>query len=52
MLFRSEETRDHSDLATRVDDAFQAKLREIGTWMSISDVSYSNKRNKVLGIKI
>jgi len=47
-----EETRDHSELATKVDDAFQAKLREVGKWMSISDVAYSNKRNKVLGIKI
>jgi len=47
-----EETRDHSELAAKVDDAFQQKLREIGTWASISDISYSQKRNKVLGISI
>ena len=47
-----EETRDHSALATKIDDEFQAALREIGAWLSIADVSYSNKRNKVLGISI
>lgn len=46
------ETRDHSPLAAKIDDEFQASLREIGAWMSIADISYSNKRNKVLGISI
>lgn len=47
-----EETRDHSALAAKIDDEFQAALRSIGTWMSIADVAYSEKRNRVLGIEI
>jgi len=47
-----EETRDHSPLAAKIDDAFQEALRSIGGWMSISDVAYSIKRNKVLGIEV
>ncbi len=47
-----EETRDHSELATRIDDAYQANLRSIGAWTSISDIAYSIKRNRVLGIKV
>ena len=46
------ETRDHSPLAEKIDDEFQAALREIGGWMSIADIEYSNKRNRVLDIKI
>lgn len=45
-----EETRNHSDLATKVDDAFQQKLREIGGYLAIANVAYSNKRNTVLGL--
>ena len=41
-----EETRDHSPLAAKIDDEFQAALRSIGTWMSIADVAYSQKRNQ------
>ncbi len=47
-----EETRDHSKLAEKINDAYQESLRSIGAWMSISDVAYSIKRNRVLGIKV
>ena len=46
-----EETRDHSALAAEINDNFQAALREIGGWMALADISYSNKRNAVLGIE-
>jgi len=45
-----EETRDHSALATKIDDQFQAALRNIGKWFAISEVAYQQKRNRVLGI--
>lgn len=45
-----EETRDHSELAARVNDEFQANLIELGTYMSIAEIAYSNQRNRVLGI--
>lgn len=47
-----EETRDHSPLAAKIDDSFQAALREIGAWFAISEVAYQQKRNKVLEIGI
>ena len=45
-----EETRDHSALATKIDDAFQSKLREIAGWRAQAEVEFSNQRNRVLGI--
>ncbi|MEM7294240.1 MAG: TRAP transporter substrate-binding protein [Pseudomonadota bacterium] len=45
-----EETRDHSALATEVDDAFQAALREIGGSMAAFEVTFVNQRNRVLGL--
>ncbi|MEX0286932.1 MAG: TRAP transporter substrate-binding protein [Paracoccaceae bacterium] len=45
-----EETRAHSELAARIDDAFQSSLREIGTSIALFDVQYINQRNRVLGI--
>ena len=45
-----EETRNHSDLATKVDDAFQKSLREIGGYQAIAEVAFSNRRNAALGI--
>ncbi len=45
-----EETRGHSAMAVEVDDSFQRSLREIGSWMKISDVAFSRKRNAALGI--
>ncbi|MGV6847566.1 MAG: TRAP transporter substrate-binding protein [Marinibacterium sp.] len=45
-----EETRDHSPLAAKVDDAFQAKLREIGGMMAQFEIAYVNQRNRVLDL--
>lgn len=47
-----EETRDHSPLAAKINDEFQASLRTIGAWFAISEVAYQQKRNKALGIGI
>ncbi|WP_075997390.1 TRAP transporter substrate-binding protein [Salaquimonas pukyongi] len=44
------ETRDHSPLAAEVDDAAQAKLREIGTGIALFEGQFVNQRNRVLGI--
>lgn len=44
-----EETRDHSDLASRVVDSFKKARTDVGAWTEISDVEYINQRNRVLG---
>ncbi len=44
------ETRAHSDLATRIDDSYQAKKREIGGFMAKFENAYVNQRNRVLDI--
>jgi TRAP-type mannitol/chloroaromatic compound transport system substrate-binding protein len=45
-----EETRAHSPLATKIDDAFQKSLRELAAWQKLASVGYSIKRNAALGI--
>ncbi len=45
-----EETRDHSELATKIDDSFQTNLREMGAYLKIAEVGFSNQRNRVLDI--
>ncbi len=45
-----EETRDHSPLAAKINDDFQASLRELAQWLTLADVGYSNRRNRVLDI--
>jgi TRAP-type mannitol/chloroaromatic compound transport system substrate-binding protein len=45
-----EETRQHSPLAAKITDAFMQTLREVGGWQKISEIAYSNQRNRVLGI--
>ncbi len=45
-----EETRQHSPLAAKIDDAFQASLREIGGFMKNFEVTFTNQRNRVLGL--
>ncbi len=42
------ETRDHSELATEVDDAFQKALRDIGGTMAKFEGTFVNQRNRVL----
>ncbi len=45
-----EEVRAHSDLAMRIDDDFQAKLREIGSFMANFETTFVNQRNRFLGL--
>jgi len=45
-----EETRDHSDLATKIDDAFQSSLREIASFRKNAEISFANQRNRVLDL--
>ena len=45
-----EETRDHSALAMKIDDSFQAALRSYGGFMAAFEGGYVNQRNRVLGI--
>ncbi len=46
----TEETRAHSDLANRIVDSFEAARSNVAGWLKLSDVAYSLKRNRVLGI--
>ncbi|PCH93930.1 MAG: ABC transporter substrate-binding protein [Rhodobacteraceae bacterium] len=43
-----EETRDHSPLAKKTIDAVVAARAEIGSWTALSDMSYVQKRNRVI----
>jgi len=45
-----EETRDHSALAKKIDDAFQKNLREIGGAIAQLETTFVNQRNRVLGL--
>jgi len=45
-----EETRDHSELAAKIDDSFQTNLREMAAYLKIAEVGFSNQRNRVLDI--
>lgn len=45
-----EETRDHSALATKVDDSFQSSLREMSAYLKIAGNGFSAQRNRVLDI--
>ncbi len=45
-----EETRDHSALAAKIDDEFQASLREIGGYLKAFELTFVNQRNRVLGL--
>ncbi|MEJ6500128.1 MAG: TRAP transporter substrate-binding protein [Rhodobacterales bacterium] len=44
------EVRAHSDLATRIDDHFQAALRQEGATMAAFEGTFINQRNRVLGL--
>ena len=45
-----EGVRDHSPLAKKVNDHFQASLREVGGWQSKAEIAYSVLRNQALGV--
>ncbi len=44
------ETRDHSPLAAKINDAYQDALREIGGWRAQAEIAFTNQRNRILGI--
>jgi len=46
-----EEARDHSALSKKIYDSVIEKRVELGKWNALSDVSYTIKRNRVLGIE-
>ena len=43
-----EEARDHSELSARIMDAVANARSEIGSWTALSDMSYVQKRNRVI----
>jgi len=45
-----EETRSHSAMAAKIDDAFQSKLREIGGTIAALEGTFINQRNRILGL--
>jgi len=45
-----EETRAHSPLANKIYESFAAGRKDVAGWMKLSDVGYSLKRNRVLGL--
>ena len=45
-----EETRDHSELAAKIDDSYQSALREMGSYLKLAEIGFSNQRNRVLDI--
>ncbi len=45
-----EEARKHSDLANRIYESFAEARKNVAGWMKLSDVGYSLKRNRVLGL--
>jgi len=45
-----EETRDHSPLAAKIDESFQSSLREMGAYLKLAEIGFSNQRNRVLDI--
>lgn len=47
-----EETRDHSELAARVHDQFEAFRADVGRWMIAADAGYLSQRNRVTGIEL
>lgn len=45
-----EETRAHSALSNKIYESFAKARAEVAGWMKLSDISYSLKRNRVLGL--
>ena len=45
-----DETRQHSELAGKIYDSFNEARTNVAGWLKLSDISYSIKRNEVLGI--
>ncbi|SEL47039.1 TRAP-type mannitol/chloroaromatic compound transport system, substrate-binding protein [Roseovarius azorensis] len=49
-LEMTEAWRAHSPLAKRVYDSMETARDEVGGWMKLGDIGYSNKRNRVIGL--
>ena len=45
-----EETRQHSEMAARVNDSYMGALRDMGGFRAIAEIEYSQQRNRVLGL--
>ena len=45
-----EETRQHSEMAARVNDSYMGALRDIGGFRAIAEIEFSQQRNRVLGL--
>ena len=45
-----EETRQHSEMAARVNDSYMSALRDIGGFRAIAEIEFSQQRNRVLGL--
>jgi len=45
-----EETRDHSPLAAKINDHYQDAMREMGAYLKIAEIGFSQQRNRVLDI--
>ena len=45
-----EEVRQHDALTNEIHESFVAARTEIGRWMKLADIAYSEKRNRVLDI--
>ena len=45
-----DEARQHSDLANRIYESFEASLNSVASYLKLADIGYSLKRNRVLGI--
>ncbi|MEM6438930.1 MAG: TRAP transporter substrate-binding protein [Pseudomonadota bacterium] len=45
-----EETREHSELAAKITDAYQSSLREIGGFMNAFEGTFLRQRNRVLDL--
>jgi len=44
------EVRDHSPLAAKINDDFQAKMQEMGSMMAKFELNFANQRNRVQGL--
>ena len=44
-----EETRDHSELAAKIDDSFQASLREMGAYLKLAEIGFSQSTQSRIG---
>jgi TRAP-type mannitol/chloroaromatic compound transport system substrate-binding protein len=46
----ADEVRQHSELAAKIHDGYNASRAQLGAWTGLSDAAYVEQRNRVLGI--